>query len=164
MENNKQPSPDSWIAAIMWLALLLALLVTSRYALTLPFTNAEYLGLVGGYTRGEAEDPTVLDFVNLGFVVLMIVQLGAAWFRFLDVTQDIITASAKGENLLANFLVYLVDDSEAEDEQEAPNPLLADYTDVGKVLRSLGYTWLVLMLAPPITVIVGKLFSNADSL
>ena len=149
----------------MWLALLLALLVTSRYALILPFTNGEYLGLIsGGFSSGVGDDLRVVDFVNLAFVVLMIVQLGAAWLRFVSVTQDLITASAKGENMLANFLIYLVDDSETDDEDNAPDPSQADYTDVGKVLRSLGYTWLVLMLAPPITVIVAKLVSSGDSL
>ncbi len=150
---------EKWMATIIWVGILLALVFTSFFAWQTTATNTIYnmtSSLWQNLDRDTQQDLELIDWFYLFFNGLIGVLLVLNWFRFGDMSLEMSKAFSKDEAPFDDFLIYpdfyLEDTAEDEvDTDEAYNSVLS------ALVRNLGFTWVVVILVPPVMVLLEKL-------
>jgi len=146
---------DRWIAVIIWITLLVALLFSSGYAVSLPGRNGwvSYFPVQqdsGGQVIVQRYESNLSIFllVVIGVLIFLLVR---AWLQFAQFSVDLVAAYAKpdeeGEYTL--FVKFL----------KLSNPVSAlPRTEISNVLRSLAYVWATMIILSNLTFVVTGLF------
>lgn len=170
-KQDSPPSRDRWIAVVMWIAVLTALVYTSGYATFLGFGGSitsffQQLAVLGQAGQGISELPLLIT--TLLAMLLLVSQIILAWRRFAAFTNDLIVSYARPDqagSMNAPFFDLLIWDLPAnedtiDDETETElDPDQADSTSVSDVLKPLGFAWVIILLTPPVLSIVAALFA-----
>jgi hypothetical protein len=174
MEEEKltsQPFP-MWMGFGVWVAMLAALLVTSKQAVSM-ISAGGYLWQLwsqmatSAYTAAsdQAFSPTAAAMVMAGsaFILAAVVLIGSAWLKFATVSHSLIVSYAwleEGEEESTVFTDFLNFPKVMEegDEEEADLDLdQAEGSLVGDMVRHLAYAWAAMLLIPAAMVVAGAL-------
>lgn len=149
---------EKWMATIIWVALLIALMVTSLYAWQTTATNS-ILNVNNPIWQGIRDTPNddtrLVDWLSLIFNGGVAVLMVLSWLRFADMSSDLFKAFAEGEAPFARMLIYPLTYAEDNDENET-NPDEAENSVLGGLIRNLGFTWVLIILIPPVMSILTK--------
>lgn len=139
---------DRWIAFLIWLALLVAILETSSRASSVGFGNGwiSYFPLSpnGTPSYGISASQIVAVLFPLGFLIFFIAR---AWLKFSTFTIQMLIALSKYEtddsnlSLLSRFLTL------------APINSTNSSSYLSDILRPLGYVWILTIIMPYVNVI-----------
>lgn len=169
MTNSTTPHlHDKWMAMVIWLALLVAVIYTSTNG-----TVLSYAGSLTNYLRNFAtadllDNPfraPILLVVIGGLICtgLFIHQLVTAWLKFAELTRDLVVAYAKmsqGEAVNTIFMDWLIFSNAVEvnsDETakyDEVDPDEAESSAVSDILRPLAFAWALILIAPPLLSLV----------
>jgi hypothetical protein len=157
----------------MWLALLVATLMTSQYGMSAVTTGGYIWQLWSQYApssydlSGTATGSAAAAVVAISGSVLTlaaIVLIVSAWLKLVTLTRVLIVSYAwleqqEDESTIFTDLLNFPDSGGEEVEGEDDLPLdEAEGTLVGDIARYLGFAWAVLLVMPPVIVVVGTLF------
>lgn len=175
MASDESPSRSHhrWIAMGMWLALLAATLMTSKYAMT-GVTTGGYLWQLWSQLAQSQYAPsaapagsataTAMAIVGSVLALTAIVLIVIAWLKFAWLTQELIVSYAwleqqEEESTIFSDLLKLPETGdqgiEGADEPELDQ---AEGTLVSDIVRYLAFAWAVMLVIPPAIVVVGTLF------
>jgi hypothetical protein len=174
MEEERPPSPcfPLWMGFGVWVAMLAALLVTSKYAAT-TFSTGGFLWqlwsqmIPSGYTAAsdQAVSPTTVAVMMVVSAMMLaaVVLIGSAWLKFVTLSHHLIVSYGWLEQQdeestvffdLLNFPGTGEQEVEGEDDLDLDK---AEGTLVGDIVRYLAFSWAALLLMPPAIVAVGAL-------
>ena len=161
-----------WIGLGTWLAMLAAILITSKYAVS-AVTTGGYLWQVWSqlapsqYTAASAQavSPAAVAMVLAGSALTLaaMVLIVSAWLKFATLSHSLIVSYAWLEQQTEESSIFsdLLNFPETRDEgaeEEADLDLdKAEGTLVGDIVRYLAFSWAVLLVIPPAIVAVGAL-------
>ncbi|MBN1426793.1 MAG: hypothetical protein JXB07_00315 [Anaerolineae bacterium] len=164
-------SHDRWIAVIMWIAVLVALVYTSGYATFLGFGGSitsffQQLAMLGQARQSISNLPLLIT--TLLAMLLLVSQIILAWHRFAAFTNDLIVSYARTDRVgsinvpFFDLLIWdLPENEDAIDSEDQTgiefDPEQADSTSVSDVLKVLGFAWVIILLTPPVLSIVATL-------
>ena len=172
-EESPSRSHHRWIAFGMWLALLAATLMTSKFAIS-PVTTGGYLWQLwtqfasSQYAPSGAStgSPTATAMAIVGSVLALtaIVLILIAWLKFAWLSQELIVSYAwleqqEEESTIFSDLLKLPETGDQGIEgADEPDLDQAEGTLVSDIVRYLAFAWAVLLVIPPAMVVVGTLF------
>jgi len=161
-----------WMGFGVWVAMLAALLVTSKYAVSMISTGGFLWQMwsqvaTSAYTAAsdQAFSPTAAAMVMAGsaLTLVAVVLIGSAWLKFATLSHSLIVSYAwleqgEGESTVFSDLLNFPEAGDEGDGEEADLDLdQAEGTLVGDMVRHLAFAWAVLLLIPPGIVAVGAL-------
>jgi hypothetical protein len=164
MEENNVSVHEKWIAGLIWLALFGGLVFSSVHlgeiALTLNLsTLRDAFGLDFGGNLDTAELKTI-DYVSAVFYGTGGLLLALAWWRFADLSHQLLVALATDASPFG-ILLFLPDDYLLERESaksEEPLDLTrSNRSDVSIVVRYLGITWGLFVMGATLVPFLTKL-------
>jgi hypothetical protein len=159
MENQPQSHHDKWMTIIMWVALLLSLVITSYIAWQSVILTQTFSSVSFSLSQStEAESVVRSDIITLGGVFVLGAMLLLTWWRFGEMSLEVLQAFATDESPFEALLTYplrYIYDKEA-DRNEDFDPHQAQNTTVGSVLRLIGMVWVIVLLTPPVVYILSK--------
>jgi len=133
---------DRWLALIIWLGILLALIFTSGEGAAL----AIQVGTITEYTIIQANGTTThspyqirVAVILLALLIVLVFFIFRAWTQFASFTLNLLMAYSKedsddpGRTIFAKFLIL------------KPNWVMPS-TPISDVVRSLAYAWAVLVV------------------
>lgn len=160
-----------WISLFVWLAVLAALVYSSRFAVEQTITADLGTTLRNVYSTDPSEDIEISTFFRLGVGIFLISQLLSAWLKFAFMTDELFAAfilTRDPEKSFALFGAFIgfgiateANGEEAEVDNEAENINTAPST-ISRVLRPIAIIWAVLLVYPILLEIVIKTF-DAES-
>jgi hypothetical protein len=153
MENRLQNIQEKWMAAVAWLVLLVAMVVSSVHALSV-LGGSSFNQLVLAVIQNTAGGQTQLQLYMYIMILLILVGIGVllmAWFRFAHLTNEVIIALSAprddDEPVFSNFLMLA--DSAGKAEGEGEQIYEAKGSLFGDVLRLLAIAWALFLLVSP---------------
>lgn len=160
-EEKKQPRPEQyWIPALIWVALLAALVYTSTTSAQSILSGTQNFIILSLNTGIQGGSIQILYFALTLALIFFLVN---AWLKFASLTTDLVAALA-GSRAFAKagalFFYWLVPFESQEDEEtkegEEPDwdPADVETTYVTGVVRWVAYSWVVLILSPGLISIV----------
>jgi len=160
-EEKKQPRPEQyWIPALIWVALLAALVYTSTTSAQSILSGTQNFIILSINTGIQGGAVQILYFI---LTVALIFFLGNAWLKFASLTTDLIAAMAgsqafaKAGALFSYWLVLFesrIDEEMEEGQGTDWEPEDVETTYVTGVVRWLAYSWAVLILSPGLISVV----------
>lgn len=160
-----QPSHhDKWIATIIWIALLFALTLTSYYAWQTSVIISDISDITTALSRATPEsDLAAEDVIDLIAIVFLSGATMMAWWRFAAISLDILQAFAIGESPFEHMFIYPLSYLyiNEENEDEPLDPLKANSTSIGGVIKQLAYVWAFILLIPPITTVLVQILDQS---
>lgn len=157
-----------WISLFVWLAVLAALVYSSRFAVEQTITADLGTSLRSVYSdaNGDLETST---FFRLGVGIFLISQLLSAWLKFAFMTDEFFAAlvlTRDGDKYFALFAAFVgfsttdeTDEGESSDEDMTGNINTAS-SNITRVLRPIAVMWAVLLVYPILLEIVIKVFDS----
>lgn len=148
---NVQLVHEKWMAGLAWVAVLVALLVTSFQALAV-IAGSGISQLILAYLQNPAGLGSLNGFmiVSIILVVVAAILLLYGWLRYAQVTNEVMIALSSPrddtEPVFASFL-HLSDQQGSEgdaDVYEAKGSLFGD------MIRLLAIVWVILLIAGPL--------------
>jgi len=161
---------DKWIAAIIWIALLVANLATSIIAVSSVMSGLSVFysafSAMGQYGASDSTGMSILG-ITIGILTLgAIVLILNAWLRFVRLSGALIISYAwleeqsEESTIFSDLLVYPTNDERLEkDDEGEPDLENAESTLVSDVIRYLAYAWAVMLAIIPSSLIIGAIFS-----
>ena len=169
---DKLPPLDAhhrWMAMVVWLATLAALIVTSALAASTVAAggvlSAFFRAMASSSSRGSAD--TAVSIVGIALALAAIVLILLAWFRFVTMTRQVIIALAwleqqsEEDTLFTDLLVFKSLPPEQPNQDDGTDLDAADSTVVSDTVRYLAFAWAALLALMPVASIVNVLFSPA---
>jgi hypothetical protein len=148
----------------IWLALVVAVLITSWFAYNVinQRQNDRISHAVGRLTisylfRGNLQtdqEIATIEYVRPTLYIVLGTFTMLTWWRFADLTMDMLVSAARGTSSVRSVLVFPL--HVASDEESDADPQRATTTTVGGVLRTIGYTWIVIVLMPQIITLLER--------
>lgn len=157
---------NKWIAALLWMALLAAIVYTSSAALSM-LLSASFLSTGMSALSGDYNSSGGGVIVGGLFAIVVIVLLLTAWLQFVDLSRSLIVSYAwleeqdKESTLFYDLLVYpsFSDDADLPDKDAASTDFdRAQSTLVSNVIRYLAFTWAAMLAMSPLSLLAGTLF------
>lgn len=148
---NVQLVQEKWMAGLVWVAVLVALLVTSFQAAAL-IAGSGVAQLILAYIQNPAGLGTLTTFAAVALILVLIAAalILYAWLRFAQVTNEVMIAlSAPREDQEPVFSSFLhlgnAEATEGEAEiYEAKGSLFGD------MIRLLAIVWVILLVVGPV--------------
>jgi len=172
---DKLPPLDAhhrWMAIVVWLATLAALIATSALAASTVAAG----GVMSAFFRALASSPglsgrgsadTAVSIVGIALALAAIVWILLAWFRFAKMTRQMIIVlawleqQAEEDTLFTDLLVFKSLPPEQPNQEGGTDLDAADSTVVSDAVRYLAFAWAALLALMPVASIVNVLFSPA---
>ena len=148
---NVQILHEKWMAGVAWVAVLIALLVTSFQALAV-IAGSGISQLILAYLQNPASLGTLSTFAAVAIILVIIaaVLVLYAWLRYAQVTNEVMIALSSPredpEPIFSSFL-HLGDSQGTEGEAEVYE---AKGSLFGDMIRLLAIIWVILLIAGPI--------------
>lgn len=152
---------DKWLATAIWLALLVAVLVTSNYGLGAIVTS-NFLATITYWQAQFGIQSDASDFtfkltllVSVIFAVVAIANIVLAWLRLAHMGRRLIISFAwleeQGEDstIFSDLLEYDTIVDEEDEEPDYPDLDLVEGSYVSSVVRYLALAWAFLLGSSP---------------
>lgn len=162
---------ERWIAFLLWVVVLAALIYTSRYVV-----EQSIVGDLGTALRTSAIFNNINDrekiefstFARLALILVLVGQMLWAWIKFVFLTDEFVAVFVKSEiseqkvSLFSAFLGFGTDLAEDTKTTDGDDTAYLDSTpsNIGAILRPLGYLWVTLLLSPITIEFIAKLFDS----
>jgi hypothetical protein len=161
-----------WMGFGVWVAMLAALLVTSKHAVSMISTGGYLWQLwsqmaTSAYTAAghQAFSSTAAAMVMAGsaFILAAVVLIGSAWLKFATLSHSLIVSYAwleeeeGGSTVFSDFLNFPKAMEEGDEEEADVDLDQAEGSLVGDMVRHLAFAWAVMLLIPAAMVVAGAL-------
>jgi hypothetical protein len=162
---------ERWIAFLLWVVVLAAVIYTSRYVV-----EQSIVGDLGTVLRTSAifnnindrERIEVSTLARLVLILVLVSQMLWAWIKFVFLTDEFVAVFVKSEiseqkvSLFSAFLGFGTDSAEETENNDEAEAAYLDSapSNIGGILRPLGYLWVTLLLSPITIEIIAKLFDS----
>jgi len=180
MSENQSPQEvnhkhNKWIAAIIWIALLAANLITSIIGISLVMNGGlsslsaffATFSTMGQYGASDSAGIGIVGIIIGILAISAIILILNAWLRFVKLSGALIISYAwleeqsEESTIFSDLLVYPTKNDIVivkKDEEDEPDLENAESTLVSDVVRYLAYAWVVMLAISPVSLIAASLF------